>query len=77
MSETISDNWKPFKNDEKRFFIWCYKLFSFWDIYIFVLTFDYVEKRLDKKVKVNSKIYDVTDWTAYDYNTHIARYLKK
>ena len=39
--------------------------------------FDYVEKRLDKKVKVNSKIYDVTDWTTYDYNTHIARYLKK
>ena len=28
-------------------------------------------------VKVNSKIYDVTDWTTYNYNIHIAQYLKK
>ena len=36
----------------------------------------YVEKRFDKKVKVNSKIYDVTDWTTNKYNKHIAQYLK-
>ena len=28
------------------------------------LLFGYVEKQLDRKVKVNSKIYDVTDWTS-------------
>lgn len=33
--------------------------------------FGYVEKQLDKKIKVNSKIYDVIDWTSNNY------YLKK
>ena len=39
--------------------------------------FGYVEKWLDKNGKVNSKIYDVTYWTANNYNTHIVQYLKK
>ena len=26
---------------------------------------------------VSFKIYDVTDWTTNNYNTHIAQYLKK
>ena len=39
--------------------------------------FGYVEKRLDKKVKVNSNIYDISDWTTNNYNTPIAQYLKK
>ena len=39
--------------------------------------FDCVKKRLDKKAKVNFEIYDVTDWTTYYYNTHIAHYHKK
>ena len=39
--------------------------------------FGYVEKQLDKKVKINSKFYDITDWIANNYNTHIAQYLKK
>ena len=26
---------------------------------------------------VNFKIYDVTDWAANNYNTHIAQYFKK
>ena len=38
--------------------------------------FGYVEKRLDKKVKVNSKICDVIDWATDNYNTHAAQYLK-
>ena len=38
--------------------------------------FGYEEKRSDKKVKINSKIYDVTVWTTNNYNTHIAQYLK-
>ena len=29
------------------------------------------EKRLDKKVKVNFKVYDVTTWEANNYNTNI------
>ena len=33
--------------------------------------FGYAEKRLDKKAKNNFKIYDVTDWTAINYNTYI------
>ena len=48
------------------------------EIFTFLsLLFDYVEKWLDNKVKVNSKIYDVIDWTSNNYNTHITQYLKK
>ena len=39
--------------------------------------FGYVEKGLDKKAMVIFKVYDVTDWTANDYNTNIAQYLIK
>ena len=28
--------------------------------------------KLIKKAKVNFKIYDITDWEANNYNTHIA-----
>ena len=34
-------------------------------------------KRLDKKAKVNFKIYDVTTWITRNYNTHIDQHLKK
>ena len=37
----------------------------------------HVCKRLDKKAKVNFKIYNVANWITNNYNTHIARYLKK
>ena len=37
----------------------------------------YVGKRLNKKTKVNFKIYDVTDRTASNYHTHIVQYIKK
>ena len=54
------------------------KSFFVLEIFIFFCClFGYVEKRLDKKVKLNSKIYDISDWTANNYNTHIAQYLKK
>ena len=39
--------------------------------------FGYVEKRLDKKAKVNFEVHDVTAWTTNNYNTYIAQYLKK
>ena len=35
------------------------------------------EKQLHNKAMVYFKIYDVTDWTAKDYNTHITQYHKK
>ena len=48
------------------------------EIFLFLSwRFGYAEKRLDKKARVNFKIYDVTDWTANNYITHIADYLKK
>ena len=34
-------------------------------------------KLLDKKVKVNFKIYNVATWEMSKYNTHIAQYPKK
>ena len=37
----------------------------------------YVEERLDKKTKVNFKIYDFIDWTKINCNTHIVQYLNK
>ena len=36
-----------------------------------------VEEWLDKEVKVNFKICDVTAWTRNNDNKHIAQYLKK
>ena len=39
--------------------------------------FGYWEKQLDKEAKVNFETYDITDWTANNYFTHIAQYLKK
>ena len=38
--------------------------------------FDSVEKQLNKKPKLDVKIYDVTGWTTNNYNTHITQYLK-
>ena len=35
-----------------------------------------VEKRFDKKAKVNFKIYDATDWTTINYDTNIPEYLQ-
>ena len=32
-------------------------------------------QRLDRKSMSNFKIYDVTDWTANNYNTHIDQYI--
>ena len=32
---------------------------------------------LDKKAKVNFKIFDVTDWTVNNYNTHTEQHLQK
>ena len=38
-SGTISDNWSPFSNDEKRFLFNVKSSPRSWDIYVFVITF--------------------------------------
>ena len=59
-------------------FYFMFKALLVFEIFTFLAwLFGYVEKRLDKKAKVNLKIYDVTDWTTNNYNTHVAQYLKK
>ena len=69
--------WKPFKNDEKCFLFHVSSSFHSCDIYIFVLTFWLLEERFDKKAMVNFKVYNVADWTANNYNTHITYYFKR
>ena len=68
------NNWKLLKNNEKGFLFHFKSFFRSWNIYIFVLTFGYSEKQLDKNV--NSRTYDVTGSTKINCNTHIVQYLK-
>ena len=68
----------PFKNDEKLFFYFMLKALFVFEKFIFLfLIFGYMEERLDKKAKVNFKIYDITDWTRNNYTRHVTQYLKK
>ena len=61
----------------KDAFCFMFKALSALEIFKFLSRrFVYVGKRLDKKVMVNFKIYDVTDWITDNYNTHIIQYLK-
>ena len=73
-SETIFGNWKSFKNDE---IISCQKLVSI-SRYLSFLSwlFGNVAKHLDKRDKVNFKIYDVTTWLTNNCNTHIVQYFE-
>ena len=49
------------------------KMFKF-----FVFTFWSCRKKLlDKKDKVNLKIYDITNWLANNYNTRIVKHFTK
>ena len=53
----------------------CFMLKAFFflrDLHFCPKRFGYVEKQLDKKSQVDFKIYDVTDWTTNNYNTHYA-----
>ena len=53
------------------FFISFETFFSFLRFLKFCPYFlDHVGKRLDKKAEGYFKIYDVTDWTANNFNTH-------
>ena len=62
------------KND----FHFMLKAFFVLEIIIFLSRrIGFVERRLDKKTKVNFKIHDFADWTTNNYNTHIDQYFKK
>ena len=62
----------------KVFFYFTLKAPFFLEMFIFLpWHFGYVETRLDRKAMVDFKIYDVADWTKYNYNTYIIQYLKK
>ena len=57
-----------------------FMLKTFFVLVIFLLlslVFGYLKKRLDKKAIVNFKIYDVTDWTTNNDNTHIIQCLRE
>ena len=48
---------------------------TFLEIFTFLSQlFGYVEKQLNKKVKVNFKIYDVTDWKFSNYDWILSSY---
>ena len=75
-SETISDNWKFFKND-KNAFVSSQNIFLLLKFLNFCPHYSsHVGKRLDEKVKVIFKFYDVKDWEINNYNTNIDQYLK-
>ena len=53
----------------KNVFYFMLKALFVFEVFTFSSCFiGYVEKPLDKKVKVNSKIRNVTDWTRYNYD---------
>ena len=55
----------------KNVFSFMFKALFVLEIFTFLSwLFGYVERCLDKKAIVNFKIYDVTNWTASNYNTH-------
>ena len=60
----------PFYFTSKAFFV--LRIFNFLSWF-----FGLAVKRLDKKDKVNFKIYDVTAWLTNKCNTHISQYLEK
>ena len=67
----------PSKMMKNVFYFMLKALFVLEFTFLFWL-FGYVERQLDKKrLMVNFKIYDFTEWTANNYNTHITQYLKK
>ena len=49
------------------------RVYTLWEIFAFLSRlFGYIEKRLNNETMVNFKVYDVTDWTTNNFNTHIA-----
>ena len=57
-------------------FISCLKLISFLRYLNFCPGFLVTQNRLDKKAKVNFKIYDVTNWATNNCNTHVVQLIE-
>ena len=58
--------------------MFCLKAFSFLRYLNFCPeTFGHLEKRFDKKAKVNFKIYGAIYWERNNYNTRIVQYLER
>ena len=51
------------------------KIFKF--LYFCIDFYGHLGKQLDKKTKVNFKIYDIKNWEINNYNVHFTQYLKK
>ena len=65
--------WKPFKMMKNSFYFMLKALFVLEIFPFFSWLFGDLEKRLDRKSKVNFKVHDdVTDWATNNYNTNIA-----
>ena len=62
---------------KNAFYFMLKALFVFETFKFFARLFSDVEKQLDQKASVYSKMYDVIDWATDNYNTPIAIYLKK
>ena len=72
-SETISGNWRSFKNNEKCFFYLTLKALFVFEIFHYLFwIFDHVGKWLAEKARKNFKIYDIAKWITCNCNAHIA-----
>ena len=70
--KVISGNWKPFTSYEKCFLSHMLKTLFVLNTFEFLSwPFGHVRKRLDKKVMVDFKIYDVIRWETNNYDTNI------
>ena len=67
----------PLKMMKNTFYFLVKTLFGLEKFIVLSWLFGHVEKQLDEKAMINYKIYNVTDWTENDYNTHITQYFEK
>ena len=68
----------PLKMMRNHFHFILKALFVFQIFMFFVLTFWLCKKKKTAREESYEKnVYDITNWTADNYNTHIAQYLKK
>ena len=67
----------PLKMKKNAFYFMLKAYFVLEIFKFFSRLFGYTKTWLDEKAKVNFKMYDVTGWTTNNYNTLIAKYLRK
>ena len=67
----------PVKNDVKYFLFNVKSSYVLEKFKLLSWLFGYAENRLDKKGKINFKIYDFTNWATNNYNIYIVQYIQK